>query len=135
MCGGGRSAPRAQIEVPDYRAYDRQFDLQKDAIERGMNSGTQALQAELQGVLRETTGLKEKLLGLEEQEATNQAALEEKATRLSLLMGTPPPEPNAQAPEIGAKDRGLDVRKGKKSLRIRQASAQSSAKGTGLNIT
>ena len=135
MCGGGRSAPRAKIEVPDYRAYDRQFDLQKDAIERGMNSGTQALQAELQGVLRETTGLKEKLLDLEEQEATNQAALEEKATRLSLLMGTPPPEPNAQAPEIGAKDRDLDVRKGKKSLRIRQASAQSSAKGTGLNIT
>ena len=136
MCGGGRrSQPRATIEVPDYGAYDRQFDLQKDAIQRSMNGGTQLLQNELQGILRKTTDVKEKLADIEEEEAVNQAALEEKATRLSLLMGTPPPEPNAQAPEIGAKDRDLNVRKGKKSLRIRQSTAQSSAKGTGLNIT
>ncbi|MAB06137.1 MAG: hypothetical protein CML50_08985 [Rhodobacteraceae bacterium] len=135
MCGGGRSTPRAQIEVPDYRAYDRQFDAQKDAITASMNNGTLELQTELQGVLRQTTDLKDKLADLEVEEATNQAALEEKATRLSLLMGTPPPEPNAQAPEVGAKDRDLDIRKGKKSLRIRQSSAKTSAKGTGLNIT
>ena len=136
MCGGGRrSQPRARIEVPDYGAYDRQFDLQKEVIQRSMNGGTQLLQNELQGILRKTTDVKEKLYDLEEQAATNQAALEEKATRLALLMGTPPPEPNAQAPEIGAKDRDLDVRKGKKSLRISQSSAKSSAQGTGLNIT
>lgn len=132
MCGGRQ--PRAKIEVPDYRAYDRQFDLQRQEIERTMNSGNLAMQAELQGVLRKQDSLKEKIANQQVAKAERQEDLEAQATRLALLMGTPPPEPVASAPEVGVKDREIETRKGKRSLRIRRTTADKSAKGTGLNI-
>ena len=42
MCGG--SPPRATIVQPDYRAFDQQFELQKEAITSQMNSGALAMQ-------------------------------------------------------------------------------------------
>ena len=66
--------------------------------------------------------------------ADDENALQEEAMRLSTLIGAPPPEKSAQAPEIGSRDRGIKTSKGKKSLRIGRT-ANSSSQGTGLNIT
>ena len=133
MCGGRQRS--AKIEVPDYRAFDRQFDLQRQEIYRSMTSGNMALQAELQDVLRKQDALKEKIAEQKVAKAERQEDLEAQATRMALLMGTPPPEPVASAPEIGVKDREIETRKGKKSLRIRRTTADKRGKGTGLNIT
>ena len=135
MCGGGQRQEPATIVMPDYDRYDRQFEDRKDAIVAGMQGKTQLMQLELDKVLRKKNDLLEKISEQEVSKAKNQEALEEKATRLALLMGPPPPEEVASAPEVGVQDRDLKTRKGKKSLRIRSTSAKSSAKGTGLNIT
>ena len=135
MCGGGQRQEPATIVMPDYDRYDRQFEDRKDAIVAGMQGKTQLMQLELDKVLRKKNDLLDKISEQEVSKAKNQEALEEKATRLALLMGPPPPEEVASAPEVGVQDRDLKTRKGKKSLRIRSTSAKSSAKGTGLNIT
>lgn len=135
MCGGGQRQERATIVMPDYDRYDRQFQDRKDAIVAGMQGKTQLMQLELDKVLRKKNDLLEKISEQEVSKAKNQEALEEKATRMALLMGPPPPEEVASSPEVGVQDRDLKTRKGKKSLRIRSTSAKSSAKGTGLNIT
>lgn len=131
MCGGGS---RATITQPDYSAFNQQFELQKSAIEQSMSTGIQQLQADFQDSLREQT---DSLRTIEQDrvaQAQDEAAIAADAQRLATLIGAPPPEKVAQAPKIGARDRGLDVAKGKKSLRIGQT-ATSSASGTGLNIT
>ena len=132
MCGGG--SPRATITQPDYSAFNQQFELQKSAIDQSMNSGIQQLQAEFQSQLQDQTSALELIQQERVFQAQDEAAIAEDARRLATLIGAPPPEKVAQAPKIGARDRGLDVAKGKKSLRIGKT-ATSSAKGTGLNIT
>ena len=134
MCGGSKPKP-AKITVPDYRAYDRQFDLQKDAIERTMSDALLASQNRLDAALRRQNQVKEKVADIITEKAEEQEALEEEAKRLSVLMGPPPPEKNAQSVKIGA-DRDDDKRnkKGKSSLRIKRTTANSSGQGTGLNI-
>lgn len=129
MCMGGGS--RATITKPDYNAYDKQFELQRAAIESSMNNNTRLMQGELQAALAEQQSQRKEILDdrLLAVENANQEAM-----RLTQLIGTPPPEQNAQAPDIGIRERGINTRKGKASLRIGK-SAKSSAKGTGLNIT
>ena len=129
MCFGGGGS-RATITKPDYNAYNKQFELQKAAIESSMN-GTQLMQSKLEGALAAQQKQRQKILD-DRQMAVNNA--NEQAMRLAQLIGTPPPEQSAQAPDIGIRERGINSRKGKSSLRIGK-SAKSSAKGTGLNIT
>jgi len=126
--GGGN---RATITKPDYNAYDKQFELQRAAIESSMNNSTRMMQGELQTALKEQQVQRQEILD-DRMLAVENA--NEEARRLATLIGTPPPEANAQAPDIGARERGVNTRKGKSSLRIGRT-ANSSARGTGLNIT
>ena len=45
MCFGGGSP--GTITKPDYNAYDKQFDLQKEAIQAQMNNETMLIQNQL----------------------------------------------------------------------------------------
>ncbi len=132
MCGGGGGG--GTIYQPDYDAYDREFDLQRDAINQEMSNGVMSMQTELQGVLRDQQGIREKINDRKVEVAEGKDDLQEEAMRLSTLIGAPPPGKSAQAPEIGSRDRGIKTSKGKKSLRIGRT-ANSSSQGTGLNIT
>jgi len=134
MCMGGKPQ-RATIVQPDYGAYNQQFELQRAAIDQQMNNSSMLMQQELQSSLRQQNTLKGEIRDAKVAKAERTDKLEEQAKRLSVLMGTPPPEPNAQAPEIGVRDRDIETRKGKRSMRIGRKTAQGSAKGTGLNIT
>tara|TARA_R110002012_G_scaffold94985_1_gene229810 strand:- start:1137 stop:1538 length:402 start_codon:yes stop_codon:yes gene_type:complete len=133
MCGGG-GGQRATIYQPDYDAYDREFELQRDAINQQMSNNVMSMQTQLQGTLRDQNILREKIADQKVEIADDENALQEEAMRLSTLIGAPPPEKSAQAPEIGSRDRGIKTSKGKKSLRIGRT-ANSSSQGTGLNIT
>tara|TARA_B100000459_G_C8540873_1_gene184931 strand:- start:331 stop:735 length:405 start_codon:yes stop_codon:yes gene_type:complete len=134
MCMGG-GGNRATITQPDYSAYNQQFELQKAAIDQQMSNSSMLMQQQLQSSLRKQTFVREEIRDAKVAKAEKTDKLEEQAQRLSVLMGTPPPEPNAQAPEIGVRDRGINTRKGKSSMRIGRKTAKGSAKGTGLNIT
>ncbi len=132
MCGGG--GQRATIYQPDYNAYDKQFALQRSAIESQINNGTMAMQQQLQSALRAQNTVRADIAEDKVAAANDASALNEEAMRLSTLIGAPPPEETAQAPTVGARERGLDTRKGRKTLRIGKT-AKSSSQGTGLNIT
>ena len=133
MCGGGGGGG-GTIYQPDYDAYDREFDLQRDAINQQMSSSVMSMQTELQGVLRDQQAIRTKINDRKVEAAEDEDKLQEEAMRLSTLIGAPPPEKSAQAPEVGSRDRGIKTKKGKKSLRIGRT-ANSSSQGTGLNIT
>ena len=133
MCGGG-GGQRATIYQPDYDAYDREFELQRDAINQQMSNSVMSMQTQLQGVLRDQQSVRTKINEAKVEQAENEDDLQEEAMRLSTLIGAPPPEKSAQAPEIGSRDRGIKTKKGRKSLRIGRT-ANSSSQGTGLNIT
>ena len=133
MCMGG-GGNRGTIVQPDYGAYEQQFQLQKDAIDAQMSNGTMLLQQELQSSLQLQNNARAEIAEAKVAKADSQRALQEQATRLATLLGPPPPEETAQAPVVGARERGLSDRKGKKSLRIGKT-ATSSAQGIGLNIT
>ena len=131
MCsGGGGSA--ATITMPDYSAYDNQFQLQKSAIEQTMNNGTQMLQQQLTASLRDKEAAHGRLTDQTKLQAENTNA---QAMRLATLIGAPPPEKSAEAPRVGATARGLKNTKGKGALRIERSTATGNSQGTGLNIT
>ena len=134
MCTGGGGGG-GTITKPDYSAFNQQFDLQKAAIDSQMQNNSMAMQQQLQQSLRQQTTLREQIRDVQVAKAEDQAKLEEEAQRLSVLVGTPPPEPTATAPVIGARDRGISSRKGKSALRIARKVASSNSQGTGLNIT
>ena len=135
MCMGGGGGSPATITMPDTSAYDRQFEMQKAAIDSQMNNNTMLMQQQLQATLREQNQLRADIAEAKVLKADNQKALEEEAQRMSVLVGAPPPEPTAQAPKVGSRDRNVNTRKGKSSLRIGRKVASSSGQGTGLNIT
>lgn len=132
MCFGGGGG--GTITKPDYNAYDKQFQLQKSAIDSQINNASLAMQQELTGALKAQQTVREEILADRTEAAENNARVSEEAFRLSTLMGTPPPEKTAQSPTIGARDRGIATKKGKESLRIRKT-ASSMGQGAGLNIT
>jgi len=134
MCMGG-GGNRATIVQPDFSAYDRQFELQKSAIDQQMSNSTMLMQQELTASLRSQSDLKEQIAEIKAVKAEDAAELDQEARRLSALVGPPPPAQVASAPEIGVRDRGLKTRKGKSSLRIGRKTSQGNAKGAGLNIT
>ena len=133
MCGGG-GGERATIYQPDYNAYDKQFALQRSAIESQINNSSMAMQQQLQSALQSQNTVRSEIAADRIAAANDASALNEEAMRLSTLIGAPPPEESAQAPEIGSRDRGVKTTKGRKSLRIGRT-ANSSSQGTGLNIT
>ena len=134
MCFGGGGS-RATIQKPDYSAYDKQFELQKSAIDQQMSNNSMLMQSQLQESLQQQTIVRQQIRDAQVAKAEDEAKLEEEAERLSVLVGTPPPEPTAQAPVVGARDRKINTRKGKSALRIRQKVATSTGQGAGLNIT
>lgn len=131
MCSGGGSSP-ATITMPDYSAYNNQFQLQKSAIEQTMNNGTQLMQQQLTASLRDKEAAYNRLTDQAKLNAENTNA---QAMRLATLIGAPPPEKTAEAPKVGATARGLKTTKGKGALRIERSTATSSSQGAGLNIT
>lgn len=127
MCFGGGG--RATITKPDYNAYDKQFDLQKEAIQNSMDSNLRLKQQELQASLGDKADIQRQLNEQIRIQAENTNA---QAMRLAQVIGPPPPEKSAQAPVIGSKRKKL----GKERLRIRRGTTPtSSASGAGLNIT
>ena len=127
MCFGGGS--RATITKPDYNAYDKQFELQKEAIQSSMDASLRTKQQELQASLGEKADIQRQLNEQIRIQAENTNA---QAMRLAQVIGPPPPEKSAQAPVIGSKRKKL----GKERLRIRRAlSPTATASGAGLNIT
>lgn len=127
MCFGGGS--RATITKPDYNAYDKQFELQKEAIQSSMNNDLRLMQQELQTSLSDKADIQRQLNEQIKIQAENTNA---QAMRLAQVIGPPPPEKSAQAPVIGSKRKKL----GKERLRIRRRSTPTSAaSGAGLNIT
>ena len=126
MCGG----KAATITQPDYNAYNKQFDLQKSAIDQAMNSGAQQMQQQLS---QATTAKQEALNASLEQKKILAENTNAQAMRLATLIGTPPPEKSAQAPVV-AGERGLQTKKGKSALRIGLDSTSRMSQGAGLNI-
>ena len=129
MCMGGGQA--ATITAPDQGAYQRQFDLQRSAIEQKINGQTNVLQSQLTAALRGNETIAQKSADAKRQIAENTSA---QAMRMAALIGTPPPEKAAEAPVVG-RNRGTLTSKGKGALRIERAVASSSGQGAGLNIT
>jgi hypothetical protein len=128
MGGGGG---RATITVPNYDAFNRQFDLQRSAIEQSMDSGTQLLQSQLTAAVRDQQSVLEASNQAKRQAAELTSA---QAMRMAQLIGTPPPEKNAEAPVVGRNRTGAGA-KGKSALRIEGKATVGAAPGTGLNIT
>jgi adenylosuccinate synthase len=126
MCGGSA----ATITQPDYNAYNKQFDLQKSAIDQSMNSGAQLMQQQLS---QATTAKQDALAADLEQKKILAENTNAQAMRLATLIGTPPPEKNAKAPVV-AGERGIQTKKGKSALRIGLASTSRMGQGAGLNI-
>ena len=92
MCFGGGGS-QATIQKPDYSAYNKQFDLQKSAIDQQMSNNSMLMQSQLQESLKQQTIVRQQVRDAQVAKAENQAKLEEEAQRLSVLVGTPPPEP------------------------------------------
>ena len=133
MCVGGGGG--GTITKPDYNAYNKQFELQKDAIDNAISGGQQALQSSLTTALQGKQDIQKQLLEQKKITAENTQA---EAMRLSQLIGPPPREKHAEAPTIGDQARGLRARglKGKSGLRIgKQKTASKAGAGLNINIT
>jgi len=129
MCGGGGSP--ATITTPDYAAYNRQFDLQKSAIDQAMNSGSQLMQQQLNTAV---SSKQQALSASVEQRKILAENTNAQAMRMAALIGPPPPEKSAAAPAVGS-TRGIETKKGKSALRIGLDSTSRMGQGAGLNIT
>lgn len=138
MCMGGGGGGQQKIVMPKTEAYDRQFELQRAAIEQQMNNSSMLMQQQLQASLRSKEELTRQIAEIKTEKANDAAALDEQAKRMSVLIGAPPPEPTAKAPAVG-EDRNSDAagvrKRGKSRLRIQRTTAMSSGQGSGLNIT
>lgn len=136
MCGGGGSP--ATITMPDYSAFNQQFELQKSVIDQGMNSGAQQLQQQLVASSKEQQKLLQQELELKKANAEDagkaQSKVDAQAMRMAALIGPPPPEKSATAPVV-ASERGMQTKKGKSALRIGLDSTSRMGQGAGLNIT
>lgn len=130
MCFGG--GKRATITKPDYNAYDKQFNLQKEAITRQIDNETRLVQQRLNTARLEKQAVLKKV---NEQARIRAENVDRQARMLAEMAGPPPPEESAKDFTIGAKNRGIKGIKGKQSLRIGRKVASKSLAGAGLNIT
>ena len=134
MCFGGGGSP-AVITMPDTKAYDRQLDLQLDAMRQQQQGEMTLKQMELNQALQTQQQSLAELRDYKTQRASEVSA---NAKRMTELIGAPPPDPVAKAPIIGAARESLVKPKGRQGLRIDrigQSTPSSQAPGTGLNIT
>lgn len=129
MCFGGGSP--AVITAPDTGAYDRMAQQQLDAMKAVQDGQTKVKQQELNQSLSDQQKQLEQLRDVQIQRANDVQA---QAMRMAQLIGTPPPEKNAEAPVV-AGGTGPKAFKGKSSLRINRPVATTSGQGSGLNIT
>lgn len=125
MCFGGGGG--STITVPDTSAYDSMANAQISAMQSAMQMGSQRLQSQLNDSLRMQGQYQQELRDIQIERAENTSA---QALRLAELIGPPPPEETAQAPELNEKKK----RTSKSRLRINRPRATTSAQGTGLNI-
>lgn len=141
MCFGGGGSP-ATIVMPDTRAYDRQAELQMQAMRDTQNMGVSIKQMELNRALSSQQQVLSELRDLKVAQAERQQFKMQEtaanAARINAILGAPPPQEAAKPPVIGSEREGLAKAKGKKALRIdrvdRQA-ATAQGSGAGLNIT
>lgn len=131
MCFGGGGSP-AVITMPDTAAYDRQAQLQMDAMRQTQDMGLKLKQSELNQALAAQQQTLADLRDAKTQRANDTAA---NAARMAALIGAPPPEQTAKAPTIGSDRDAMARPKGKRGLRIDRTAPTSAAAGTGLNIT
>jgi hypothetical protein len=131
MCSGGGSP--AVITMPDTGAYDRQLQMQIDAINATQNGAVQLKQAELNQAIAAQQQVLTELRDVEIMRANETAA---NAERIAALIGTPPPEASATRPVTGS-DRPGSERTDKSKLRIDRPTTATApqAAGAGLNIT
>lgn len=141
MCfGGGRGSP-ATIVMPDTKAYDRQAELQMQAMRDSENMGLQLKQLELNRAMSQQQQVLSDFRDFKIEQADKQQFKAEEtganAARINALIGAPPPQQSAKAPVIGAEREGLVKAKGKRGLRIDrvgQPAPSSQGNGSGLNI-
>lgn len=130
MCFGGGGSP-AVITMPDTGAYDRQAQLQMDAMRQTQNMGVSIKQSELNQALANQQQTLTELRDVKTQRANDTAA---NAARMAALIGAPPPNPSAKAPTVGSDREAMVKPRGKQGLRIDRATPSSQGTGTGLNI-
>jgi hypothetical protein len=104
---------------------------QLDAMKAVQDGQTKVKQQELNQSLSDQQKQLEQLRDVQIQRANDVQA---QAMRMAQLIGTPPPEKNAEAPVV-AGGTGPKAFKGKSSLRINRPVATTSGQGSGLNIT
>jgi hypothetical protein len=141
MCFGGGGGSPATIVMPDTRAYDRQAELQMQAMRDTQNMGLSLKQLELNRAMSAQQQVLSDFRDFKIEQADKQQFKAEEtsanAARINALIGAPPPQPSAKAPVLGSDREGLVKAKGKKGLRIDrvgQAVPASQGAGTGLNI-
>lgn len=128
MCMG--AAPRSTIAMPDTGAYDRMLDQQIALMNSSSQQQMLLQQERYSQALLSQQGALAQLNQAAQQRAADTTA---NAQRMAALIGTPQPEPTAQAPAVASNRDGRLKPQGKDRLRIDRAGAASAA-GTGLNI-
>ena len=129
MCMGGGG--RATIAVPKYSAYDSMANQQMELMKQQQTGMLTVKQQELQQSLQNQQATLSQLRDSQVQRANDTAA---NAARLSAILGPPPPEASAKAPEVGQNRVGSKSRQNKEALRI-DRTVTPTASGAGLNIT
>ena len=153
MCmGGGGGGGQSTIYMPKTDDYDRQFEMQKAAMESQMRNNSMLMQQQLQSSLQRKQDLMDKITRMHNEKANDPAALDAMVDKRveTILAATErlKPQPQASGVQIGdvAREKGAsnlsDVdrhrggakKSGKAGLRIRR-NAQASGKGVGLSIS
>lgn len=141
MCFGGGGGSPATIVMPDTRSYDRQAELQMQAMRDSQEMGLALKQMELNRALSSQQQVLTELRDFKIEQADKEQFKAEEtsgnAARINAILGAPPPQPSAKAPVVGSDREGLVKARGKKGLRIDRvdrATATSQGSGAGLNI-
>ena len=125
MCGGG--APSSTIIQPDYGAYNRMADAQLQTMQMVQSPAVLAAQQGIQAATLKQQQALNDLAARKTSEANDTSA---SATRLSALIGTPPPDKTARAPVLASNRQGKSRPMGRKGLRVDLQPSTTS----GLNI-
>ena len=152
MCFGGGKSSAATIMMPKTDDYDRQFEMQKAAMEAQMRNNSMLMQQQLQSSLQRKRDLMDKIAQMQTEKAEDPvdigAMVDDRVQTILSASKALTPKPQAPNIQIGdvAREKGAsnmsDVdrkhggakKSGKGGLRIRR-NAQASGKGVGLSIT
>lgn len=152
MCSGGGGGGQSTIYMPKTESYDRQFEMQKAAMESQMRNNSMLMQQQLQSSLQRKQELMDKITRMQTEKAEDPVALDAMVDKRveTILAATERLKPQPQAPSVQIGDvarekgasnlsdvdrhRGGAKKSGKAGLRIRR-NAQASGKGVGLSIS